>query len=275
MISQRLRLSRGGFPPFLARLFGTVALAAVVLAVVHVSPTSAAVPTYSNGFEENTHDWTNQGGTITRQASGFPNQPNPGGYANAVPSAAGGWHARLDRRIVSCFQETGGGGPTVQCQGPLTKWGGYNLTWPVGGYTTQLDIYLDAEYATANPDSYGGNMSCLLPPGNALLPTCKGTRFDYSSAINHPRGATPARLRVQRQHGAAWGHLLGLHGPRHNECRPDRSESERPRRTMHSHLWLVHVQAHVLRGRWLPQGADADHSGRRRTRDGELDHHGD
>jgi hypothetical protein len=173
----------------LMALFGTVALAAVALAVVHVSPTSAAVPTYSNGFEENTHDWTTDfGGTITRKASGVTNPPTPGGYANAVASATGGFHARLDRTIVSCFAEAGGGGQTVQCQGPLTKWGGYNSTWPVGGYTTQLDIYLDAAYATANPDSYGGNMACLLPPGNARDPNCKGTRFDYSSAINNTSG---------------------------------------------------------------------------------------
>ena len=134
-------------------------------------------------------DWTNLGGTITRQASGFTNQPDPGGYANGVASAAGGFHARLDRTNESCFTETGGGGPTVLCQGPFTKWGGYNSTWPAGGYTTQLDIYLDTAYATANPDSYGGNMACLLPPGDATAPTCKGTRFDYSSAINNTSGA--------------------------------------------------------------------------------------
>jgi hypothetical protein len=188
--SQPLRLNRGGFPSIFVRLFGTVALAAVALEVVHVSPTSAAVPTYSNGFEENTHDWTTDfGGTITRKASGVTNPPDSGGYANAVASAAGGYHARLDRTIASCFAETGGGGPTVQCQGPLTKWGGYNSKWPVGGYTTQLDIYLDTAYATANPDTYGGDMACLLPPGNARDPNCKGTRFDYSSAINNTSGA--------------------------------------------------------------------------------------
>jgi hypothetical protein len=188
--SQRLRLSRGGPPSIFAA--SLMALAAIALAVVHVSPTSAAVPTYSNGFEENTHDWTTDfGGTITRKASGVTNPPTPGGYANAVPSAAGGYHARLERAIlpVPCRQETGGIGPTVQCQGPLTKWGGYNSTWPVGGYTTQLDIYLDAAYATANPDSDSGNMACLLPPADARDPACKGTRFDYSSAINNTSGA--------------------------------------------------------------------------------------
>ena len=190
--SQPLRLIRGGSPSVFVRLFGTVALAAVALAVVHVSPTSAAVPTYSQDFEVTTDGWTTDfGGKITRKASGVANPPDPGGYANAVPSAAGGYHARLDRAIlpVPCRQEPGGGGPTVQCQGPLTKWGGYNSKWPVGGYTTQLDIYLDTAYATANPDSYGGNMDCLLAPGTVIAPTCKGTRFDYSSAINNTSGA--------------------------------------------------------------------------------------
>jgi hypothetical protein len=31
-------------------------------------------------------------------------------------------------------------------------------------------------------------MACLLPPGNARDPNCKGTRFDYSSAINNTSG---------------------------------------------------------------------------------------
>jgi hypothetical protein len=188
--SQRLRLRQGGSPSVFARVFGTVALAAVALAVVLVSPASAAEPTYRNGFEIDTAGWLNAfGGTITREASGFT---NPGGYASTVPSATGGFHARLDR--TECFGETGAGGETAHCYGPLTRWGGYNTKWPVGGYTTQLDIYLDAAYATANPDTYGGNIACLVPPGNAAEPTCKGTRFDYTSAINN-NSETPTHLR--------------------------------------------------------------------------------
>jgi hypothetical protein len=181
--SQHLRLSRGGFLSVFARLFGTVALVAIALAVVLVSSASAAGPTYRNGFESNTDGWLNAfGGTITREASGFT---NPGGYANTVPSATGGFHARLDR--TECFEEAGGGGRTAHCYGPLTRWGGYNTKW-LGGYTTQLDIYLDAAYATANPDTYGGNLACLVPPANATVVTCKGTRFDYTSAINNNSG---------------------------------------------------------------------------------------
>lgn len=167
-----------------------VALAAVALTLVLVGTASAAGPTYSNGFESNTDGWFNAfGGTITREASGFT---NPGGYASTVPSASGGFHARLDR--TECFDEPGAGGETAHCYGPLTRWGGYNTKWPVGGYTTQLSIYLDAAYATANPDSYGGNLGCLVPPGNAAEPTCKGTRFDYTSAINN-NSETPTHLR--------------------------------------------------------------------------------
>lgn len=160
----------------------TLAIAAVALTAVLVSPASAAEPTFSNGFESNTDGWlTPFGGTITREASG---STSPGGYASPVSSAAGGFHARLDRTggEDSCFEESGGGGPTVHCYGAFTRWGGYNITWPAGGYTTQVDIYLDAAYATANPDTYGGNITCLV--ANAAEPTCKGTRFDYTSAIN-------------------------------------------------------------------------------------------
>jgi hypothetical protein len=162
-----------------------MALAAVASALLLVGTASAAEPTYRNGFEIDTFGWlTPFGGTITREPSGFT---NPGGYADAVPSASGGFHARLDRTAGddSCFEETGGGGPTAHCYGAFTRWGGYNSAW-TGGYTTQLDIYLDAAYATANPDTSGGNLACLVP--NAADPSCKGTRFDYTSAVNDSSG---------------------------------------------------------------------------------------
>jgi hypothetical protein len=172
---QHLRLRRGGLS-----LVAVALLAPAALTVVLVGSASAAGPTYSNGFESDTDGWLDVfGGTITRQASGFT---NPGGYASAVPSATGGFHARLDRTTEGCFEKSGGGGPTVHCYGPLTRWGGYNGKWPAGGYTTQVDVYLDAAYATANPDTYGGNRACLLP--NPTDVTCNGTRFDYTSAIN-------------------------------------------------------------------------------------------
>jgi len=80
---------------------------------------------------------------------------------------------------------TGGGGPTVNCSGPFTRWGGYGSTW-YGGWTTQVDIYLDAAYALANADSYSGNLAALTT--TPTDPTVKGTRFDYSSAVNNEQG---------------------------------------------------------------------------------------
>src|SRR5262249_7554421 len=64
----------------------------------------------------------------------------------------------------------GGGGPTVECQGPFTRWGGYNSVW-TGGYITQVDVYLDVAYAKANPDSYPGNLGCLT--ANSMNISCK------------------------------------------------------------------------------------------------------
>jgi hypothetical protein len=54
----------------------------------------------------------------------------------------------------------------------FTRWGGYGKTFPPGGYTTSVDIYLDI---TA---PYGSAMN-LTPYGN-------DTRFDWSSAVNKP-----------------------------------------------------------------------------------------
>ena len=49
--------------------------------------------------------------------------------------------------------------------GPFTKWGGYESTFPVGGYETSLDIYLDMSIAN------GDDM-----------------RLDFSSAVNKQDG---------------------------------------------------------------------------------------
>jgi hypothetical protein len=113
---------------------------------------------YVNGFETNTSNWfdtLNGGdGSITRQQSGYTNS---GGYASGINSASGTWHARLSGD--SCVVP-------VPCFGPFTHWGGYNQTFPVGGYRTQIDIYLDVTWAATHPDA----------------------RFDLSSAINNSAG---------------------------------------------------------------------------------------
>ena len=59
----------------------------------------------------------------------------------------------------------GGIGPSVRCSGPFTRWGGYGANWN-GTYTTQVDIYLDTEYANdpANEDSSVGNLDLISNP---------------------------------------------------------------------------------------------------------------
>ena len=52
-----------------------------------------------------------------------------------------------------------------------TQWSGYSKTFPPGGYTTTIDIYLD-----------------ISPPymTGSAIPYANDTRFDWSSAINNP-----------------------------------------------------------------------------------------
>ena len=87
---------------------------------------------YSNGFEVNTDGWYSP----TRVASGTDN----------IQAASGSYYA--------------------QATTDYTRWGGYNATFPAGGYTTSLDIYLNVDGGFAND-----------------------TRFDWSSAISAPDGS--------------------------------------------------------------------------------------
>ena len=165
------------------RLVVAGALAVAALAVVLVA--SAASGVTSNGFEVNTSGWSNNAGTITQQPSPYV---NPGGYASGIDAADGSFFAGLNRG--PCSIEVGGGGNTIRCSGPYTDWGDLTrATWH-GTYTTQVDIYLDAAYANdpLNEDSYGGNLA-LATGANSTDPSYKGTRFDYTSAINDNTGA--------------------------------------------------------------------------------------
>jgi hypothetical protein len=112
-------------------VLGVIVLASVpLLAATH----------YFQGFEEDTYDWTG----VTRVASG----------TSSITSAAGDFHAEADSVAAP--------GTTLD----FTRFGGYESTFPSGGYTTSLDVYLDV---------------------NAGVPN--DTRFDWSSAINTPAGA--------------------------------------------------------------------------------------
>jgi hypothetical protein len=143
------------------RLMTLLALGVSVgLLALTASHTSADAPPgpFFQGFETSTSGWfdsTNGGfGTITRRPSGYVN----GGYASGVSSAAGGFHARASGSSPCA--------PPAPCFGPFTRWGGYNDTFPNGGYRTLIDIYFDVGWAATHPD----------------------IRFDFSSAINNSAG---------------------------------------------------------------------------------------
>jgi hypothetical protein len=154
-----MRSTRAG----VLRRTGTVLALALTL-VVAISPLVAHADAppgpYFNGFEGNTSSWfdlSNGGtGTIARQPSGYT---NAGGYASGISSATGGWHARISGS--PCLTP-----PSQDCEGPFTRWGGYSSTFPVGGYRTQIAIYLDVSWAATHPDA----------------------RFDFSSAVTRSDG---------------------------------------------------------------------------------------
>ena len=112
----------------------------LVATIVLLGTISALAATYYfQGFETDTYDWAG----VTRVPSG----------TSGVPSAAGDFHAE------TAFVAAPGSGTA------FTRFGGYESTFPTGGYTTSVDVYLNVNGGVAND-----------------------TRFDWSSAINHPSG---------------------------------------------------------------------------------------
>ena len=153
-----------------------------VLALMVAIPTTRARADFSQDFETDTSGWfTIATDTVNREADGYV---SPVPYASGVTSASPTHHARLRRPDQCDVDSSGSIGPSVVCNGPFTRWGGYNSIW--NPYITQVDVYLDVAYALANPDSTAGNIGCLTT--DASDTTCKGMRFDYSSAINDSSG---------------------------------------------------------------------------------------
>ena len=113
----------------------------MVVALV-LSFSALAFAAYFQSFEFDTFDWT----SVTRVASG----------THVIPSKTGAFHAEAD-------------------SGAFTRWGGYSKTFPPGGYTTTVDIYLD----TMAPYNTGGPLGGALPYPN-------DTRFDWTSAVSTP-----------------------------------------------------------------------------------------
>jgi uncharacterized repeat protein (TIGR01451 family) len=134
-----------------------MALGALLMSGVGLTATAAqAATSFFQGFETDTAGWIDNGGTVARVASGD----------NGVAAATGSFYARLglDPAPTTCAS---GGGDQPVYSGPFTRFGGYESTFPTGGYSTGVDVYLDVNYAITHPD----------------------TRFDWSSAINDPTGA--------------------------------------------------------------------------------------
>jgi hypothetical protein len=159
--------------------------ASAVLMLVLAIPATNARADFSQNFEVDTSGWFPiDTDSVNQEPDGYV---SPVPYASGVTSASPTEHARLRRPDQCVVDQTGAIGPSVLCFGPFTRWGGYSSTW-LGGYTTQVDVYLDVTYALENPDSIHGD-SCLTTTNSSETSTsCKGTRFDYTSAINDSNG---------------------------------------------------------------------------------------
>lgn len=130
-----------------------VAVLTLLSALPAAAQTESACDPYVQGFEVDLDGWNifGAGFAIVRVPSG----------TNGVTSADGAWHAE-----------------GVPPDDPAGNWGGYGgncgcastgcatAPFPMGGYTTSIDVYLDVSGPWAND-----------------------TRFDFSSAINNTAGS--------------------------------------------------------------------------------------
>lgn len=114
--------------------------AGIVSVALILGAAGLGLAAYFQSFETDTYDWTGatQVSTLT----------------HGVPSKLGAFHAENQAPMGT----------------PFTRWSGYSRTFPPGGYTTTIDIYLD-----------------IAPPymTGSATPYPNDTRFDFSSAINN------------------------------------------------------------------------------------------
>ena len=116
--------------------------AALLLPAILLMGAPSASGFFFQGFEIDTVGWF----TPTRVPTGH----------QGVASKTGGFHAKdVD--------------PNSGNTGTFTRWGGYSNSFPLGGYTTSVDIYLDITTPYTTGSQYAND-----------------TRFDWSSAINTP-----------------------------------------------------------------------------------------
>lgn len=121
------------------RLFRSRVQRCLFAALMILAVTGFTFAAYFQSFETDTFDWVG----ATRVST----------LTHGVPSKTGTWHAEDQNFSGNTF----------------TRWSGYSKTFPPGGYTTTIDIYLDISPPYMNTGGYSND-----------------TRFDWSSAINAP-----------------------------------------------------------------------------------------
>ena len=172
----------------------------------------AETPSFFQGFEIDTSDWfpllpaiVNR--SMSGSSSSSYNLGSTSVYASGIPSATGSYNGRVTSKIStsmdpsegSCDLDLASGRPTLRCSGPYTYWGLGDTSvyaFPSGGYSTQLDIYLDDTYAMHHPDcgqqgpctpDMPGmlNLDCAMNPNGI---NCEGSRFDWDIGVDKPNG---------------------------------------------------------------------------------------
>ncbi|CAE6715748.1 hypothetical protein [Candidatus Nitrotoga fabula] len=174
-------------------------------------------PAFIQGFETDTSGWfprddANVGrvpsgdqslsynsGTTSQYGDG-PVNAATGSYFGRVTSAVS---ASGDPATGSCILESVPGGDALLCTGPFTYFGikpspadPYPAhPFPPGGYTTQVDIYLDQNYAGRHQDCgvFGPctplsdppvlNPACDTDPNGI---NCEGSRFNWTVGVSRP-----------------------------------------------------------------------------------------
>lgn len=216
---------------------GSGLILSVVGLLIFLSPVTsrAQIPSFFQGFENgDTSGWFPEDFAIVNSflepsKSSSYNGTETCKYADdtGINAASGSWLGRVTSAVStsanptnpptigSCTIDTTGPGPdsSLQCFGPFTyfglkKPGDPNVAgpFPTGGYTIQVDIYLDVAYANEHPDC--GTASpvgapCMPDPNgtSATLGTvnpacttdpngiaCEGSRFNWTVGLNEPSG---------------------------------------------------------------------------------------
>ena len=153
----------------LISLLSTGALVATLMVATSPAAALAAAPPapYFNGFENagDTATWqttdTQAMFDVTQVASG----------TNSTPSATGAAHAQAALNPYTT-------GALVQ----VTRLGGYSNTFPAGGYTTSIDIYLDMSKATGSNDLRFDWSSAIS--GTSVAPTTHRRDFIFNVGTN-------------------------------------------------------------------------------------------